>query len=160
MIAAALAMASPASSDGRNVITAIVLAYEVFGRLSDHVLTTGLGWDQDFEDRDIFAMDLTLLNAGWEDGRWTLLFKRPLKADYEEDTYFEVGKYIPTVFFVWDGHNGDVGRKLAVSSFYYTVLIPPIPMETYIYPTVIAVGIVFLEGWVLTRRANKRKGKA
>ena len=121
---------------------------------------TGLGWDQDFEDRDIFAMDLTILNAGWEDGRWTPLFKRPLKADYEEDTYFEVGKYIPTVFFVWDGHNGDVGRKLAVSSFYYTVLIPPIPMETYIYPTVIAVGIVFLEGWVLTRRANKRKGKA
>ena len=121
---------------------------------------TGLGWDQDFEDRDIFAMDLTLLNAEWEDGRWTLVFKRPVKADYEEDTYFEVGKYIPTVFFVWDGHNGDVGRKLAVSAFYYTVLIPPIPVQTYIYPTVIAFGIVFLEGWVLTRRANKRKGKA
>ncbi len=121
---------------------------------------TGLGWDQDFEDRDIFAMDLTLLNAGWEDGRWTLMFKRPIKEDYEEDTYFEVGKYIPTVFFVWDGHNGDVGRKLAVSAFYYTVLIPPIPVQTYIYPTAIAVGIVFLEGWVLTRRANKRKGKA
>lgn len=120
---------------------------------------TGLGWDQDFEDRDIFAMDLTLLNAEWEDGRWTLVFKRPVKADYEEDTYFEVGKYIPTVFFVWDGHNGDVGRKLAVSAFYYTVLIPPIPVQTYIYPTVIAFGIVFLEGWVLTRRANKRKGK-
>ena len=73
--------------------------------------------------------------------------------------YFEVGKYIPTVFFAWDGHNGDTGRKMAVSAFYYTFMNPPIPKETYIYPTVIAVGIVFLEGWILTRRANKKKGK-
>ena len=46
MIAAALALAGPTASDGKSVITAIVLAYEVFGRLSDQVLTTGLGWDQ------------------------------------------------------------------------------------------------------------------
>ena len=46
MIAAALAMAGPTGSDGKSLITAIVLAYEVFGRLSDQVLTTGLGWDQ------------------------------------------------------------------------------------------------------------------
>ena len=46
MIAAALAVAGPTGSGGRSLITAIVLAYEVFGRLSDQVLTTGLGWDQ------------------------------------------------------------------------------------------------------------------
>jgi len=116
----------------------------------------GTGWDQDFEERD---QKVKLLTAEWQDGRWTVIIQRPLKGDYEEDTYFEVGKYIPTVFFVWDGHNGDIGRKNAVSAFYYSILEPPIPKETYIYPTVIAVGIVFLEGWVLTRRANKRKRK-
>jgi hypothetical protein len=47
-----------------------------------------------------------------------------------------------------------------VSEFYYTILETPIPKETYIYPTLIAVGIVILEGWVLTRRANKRKQKS
>ena len=104
--------------------------------------------------------DMKLLKAEWKDGRWTLMVQRPLKGDYDEDTYFEMGKYIPTVFFAWDGHNGDVGRKLAVSAFYYTILEPPIPRETYIYPTLIAVGIVILEGWVLTRRANKRKGRS
>lgn len=119
----------------------------------------GTGWDQDFEERDTFQEEVKLLKGEWKDGRWTVIFKRPLKADYEEDTYFEVGKYIPTVFFVWDGHNGDVGRKMAVSSFYYTILVPPIPTETYIYPTLMAVGVVVLEGWVLVRRANKRKGK-
>lgn len=117
----------------------------------------GTGWDQDFEERD---QKVKLLTGEWKDGRWTVILQRPLKGDYEEDTYFEVGKYIPTVFFVWDGHNGDIGRKNAVSAFYYSILEPPIPKETYIYPTVIAVGIVFLEGWVLTRRANKRKRKA
>jgi 2-methylcitrate dehydratase len=46
MIPAILAMASPLGSDGRTVITAITLAYEVFCRLSDEVVAGDLGWDQ------------------------------------------------------------------------------------------------------------------
>lgn len=46
MIPAALALADPLGCDGRTVMTAIVLAYEVFGRLSDQVVTGELGWDQ------------------------------------------------------------------------------------------------------------------
>ncbi len=119
----------------------------------------GTGWDQDFEDRDDFTERLKLLKAEWKDGLWTVIFQRPLKGDYDEDTKFEMGKYIPTVFFAWDGHNGDVGRKLAVSAFYYTILQPPTPKEAYIYPTLIAFGVVMVEGWIMTRRKNRRKGK-
>ena len=46
MIPAILALADPLGHDGRTVITAIVLAYEVFGRLSDQVLAGENGWDQ------------------------------------------------------------------------------------------------------------------
>ena len=46
MIPAALALADPLGCDGRAVITAIVLAYEVFSRLSDQVVAGELGWDQ------------------------------------------------------------------------------------------------------------------
>jgi 2-methylcitrate dehydratase len=46
MIPAILAMADPLGCDGQTVITAIVLAYEVFCRLSDEVVTGELGWDQ------------------------------------------------------------------------------------------------------------------
>ena len=46
MIPAVLAMAGPMRSDGPTVITAIVLAYEVFCRLSDEVVAGDLGWDQ------------------------------------------------------------------------------------------------------------------
>lgn len=119
----------------------------------------GTGWDQDFEERDDFEEKLKVLKSEWKDGRWTLMVQRPRKDDYEEYAYFEAGKYIPTVFFAWDGHNGDAGRKMSVSAFYYTILEPPIPKETYIYPVLIGLGVVVLEGWVLARRANRRKGK-
>jgi hypothetical protein len=124
----------------------------------------GTGWDKDFEERDNYEENIKILYSEWKNGRWTVMVQRPLgnkkDQDYDEDTFFEMGQYIPTVFFAWDGHNGDAGRKMAVSAFYYTFLEPPTPREAYIYPVAIAFGVVLLEGWVLTRRSNKRKGKA
>ncbi|MDR4500114.1 MAG: c-type cytochrome [Nitrospirales bacterium] len=118
----------------------------------------GTGWDQDFSDRDM-TDDLKLVKAEWKDGRWTVLIQRPIKRDYEADAWLEAGKYIPLVFFAWDGHNGDAGRKMAVSAFYYLVMEPPIPQEAYIYPVLMGIGLVGIEGWVLTRRRNRREGK-
>ena len=46
MIPAVLALADPMIADGRTVVTAIALAYEVFCRLSDQVVAGDLGWDQ------------------------------------------------------------------------------------------------------------------
>lgn len=123
----------------------------------------GTGWDKDFEERFDYEENIKLLHSEWKNGRWTVIIQRPLgdkkEQDYDSDTFFEMGQYIPTVFFAWDGHNGDAGRKMAVSAFYYTFLEPPTPQEAYIYPIVIAAGVVLLEGWVLTRRSNKRKAK-
>jgi len=123
----------------------------------------GTGWDKDFEERDNYEETLKVLKSEWKNGRWYVMIQRPLgnkkDQDYDEDTFFEMGQYIPTVFFAWDGHNGDAGRKMAVSAFYYTFLEPPVPQEAYIYPFIIAGGIVVLEAWVMTRRANRKKGK-
>jgi len=123
----------------------------------------GTGWDKDFEERDSYEESSKILFSEWKNGRWTVIIQRPMGNNkdqiYDEDTFFEMGQYIPTVFFAWDGHNGDAGRKMAVSAFYYTFLEPPTPREAYIYPIAIAAGVVLLEGWVLTRRSNKRKGK-
>ena len=123
----------------------------------------GTGWDKDFEERYDYEENIKILFSEWKNGRWTVIVQRPLgdkkEQDYDADTFFEMGQYIPTVFFAWDGHNGDAGRKMAVSAFYYTFLEPPTPQEAYIYPIVIAAGVVLLEGWVLTRRSNRRKAK-
>src|SRR5262245_55297330 len=47
MIPATLALADPLGCDGRAVITAIVLASEIFSRLSDQVVAGEGSWDQD-----------------------------------------------------------------------------------------------------------------
>ncbi len=116
----------------------------------------GTGWDEDFTDVD-FTDEVEVVKAEWSHGRWTVILKRPLKGDYEEVAYLESGKYVPMVFFAWDGHNGDVGRKMAVSAFYYLVMEPQIPTTAYIYPVFVMLGVIIVEGWVLGRRSNKRK---
>ena len=84
--------------------------------------------------------------------------KRSLQTeDKDQDVQFEVGKYIPTVFFAWDGHNGDAGLKMAVSAFYYSILQQPLSVEAKIYPILMAVGMIIAEGWILRRRASKKR---
>ncbi|MET0516461.1 MAG: c-type cytochrome [Nitrospiraceae bacterium] len=144
---------------GDAKFNADIVKWEADGSLRSFL---GTGWDQDFEERDDFEERMKLMKAEWKNGLWTVMMSRPLggkKDDYDEYTQFDVGQYIPTVFFAWDGHNGDAGRKMAVSAFFYTILQPPIPREVYIYPALIALCVVILEGWVLTRRANKKKSK-
>lgn len=46
MIAAVMALADPMGADGKDIITAIVVAYEAFCRLSDEIVTGDMGWDQ------------------------------------------------------------------------------------------------------------------
>jgi hypothetical protein len=98
------------------------------------------------------------LKAEFKDGRWTVIMKRPLTTDDKDaDAQFQVGKYIPTVFFAWDGHNGDAGLKMAVSAFYYSILQQPLSVEAKVYPIIMAVGMIIAEGWILRRRATKRR---
>ena len=119
---------------------------------------TGSGWDKPLEERAEATGKLKLLKSEFKDGRWTVLMKRPLRTDDKDaDVQFVAGKYIPTVFFAWDGHNGDAGLKMAVSAFYYSILEPPVPIEAKIYPVLMALGMIVAEGWILRRRANKKK---
>jgi DMSO reductase family type II enzyme heme b subunit len=119
---------------------------------------TGSGWDKPLEERADSTGKLKLVKSEFKDGQWTVLMKRPLQTDDKEnDAQFEKGKYIPTVFFAWDGHNGDAGLKMAVSAFYYSILEPPVPIEAKIYPVLLALGMIIAEGWVLRRRAQKKK---
>src|SRR5438132_253234 len=119
---------------------------------------TGAGWDKALEERPGSTEQLKLVKGEFKEGRWTVLMKRPLHTDDKEaDVQFDTGKYIPTVFFAWDGHNGDAGLKMAVSAFYYTILEPPVPIEAKVYPILMAVGMIIAEGWILRRRATKRE---
>ncbi len=87
------------------------------------------------------------------------MVKRALTPENDGDVQFIPGEYIPTVFFAWEGHNGDYGLKMAISTFYNTILEPPTPASVYWTSIFIGIGIVILEVWVLTGRRNRAQGK-
>jgi mono/diheme cytochrome c family protein len=119
---------------------------------------TGTGWDQPLDERPDATGQLKLVKGEFKEGRWTVIMKRSLQTeDKDQDVQFQVGKYIPTVFFAWDGHNGDAGLKMAVSAFYYSILQQPLSVEAKIYPILMAVGMIIAEGWILRRRASKKR---
>ncbi|MBI3804431.1 MAG: c-type cytochrome [Nitrospirae bacterium] len=95
--------------------------------------------------------------AKWNNGRWQLILKRSLTtADKEHDAQLEMGKNIPMVFFAWDGDAGEFAGKMALSTYYYLMLEPPVPGKVYVIPPIIAGIVVILEGCVLYS-ARKRK---
>jgi mono/diheme cytochrome c family protein len=95
------------------------------------------------------AKQIQIVNSEYKEGQWRMIMKRALTtADKENDVQFEKGKYIPTTFFAWDGHNGDTDVKMSISTWYYTILEPPVPMNVYYLPPIVVALVVGFEFWV------------
>lgn len=98
------------------------------------------------------SSELKVPHAEFKDGQWRVIMKRTLATeDAENETQFELGEYIPTVFFVWDGNNGDHGLKGSISTWYYTILKPPTPVEAYVYPFFAIIAVFGFETWFMRR---------
>jgi mono/diheme cytochrome c family protein len=105
------------------------------------------------------AKNLKIGSAKWTNGRWQVVLKRALLTENKDlDAQLEAGKNIPMVFFAWDGDAGEFGGKMALSTYYYLMLEPPVPAKVYVIPPVVAGVIVMLEGLVLySARKSKRE---
>ena len=120
---------------------------------------TGTGALEPLVERDASSAGLQVVLAEFTHGKWTVMVKRALTTENEGDVQFVPGEYIPTVFFAWEGHNGDFGIKMAISTFYSTILEPPIPASVAWWTIFIGAGVVIIEVWVLTGRRNRAEGK-
>ncbi|RMH09829.1 MAG: hypothetical protein D6704_00585, partial [Nitrospirae bacterium] len=114
-----------------------LIKWSADGRLAAYKAT---GWNHDFEERS-FTKRLKLLYAGWKNGRWTVIISRPLSGDPRDTAALEPRGLIPTVFFVWDGHNGDAGRKMLVSPYYFLFLQPENSKEVKRVPPQVPSGV-------------------
>ena len=95
--------------------------------------------------------------GAYEDGRYRLWVKRSLKTDDKNDLKFEPGVFIPIAFSAWDGDNGDVKTKRAISTWYTFVLDPVPSNRRFVYPPVVAlisVGFLFGLRGSVRRRAS------
>lgn len=118
---------------------------------------TGKGWDNLAFRED---KHLKVVQAQFSEGQWRVIMKRDLKTDDpENEVQFEPGYYIPTAFFAWDGHNGDAGRKMSMTTWYYTILEPPVPMKVYYLPPVMALFVIGIQFWLYSKFDVRRRKK-
>jgi len=82
--------------------------------------------------------NVKVVYAKWENGRWQVILKRALLTDdKEKSAQLVTGKNIPMTFFAWDGDAGEVGGRMALSTFYYLMMEPPIPKSVYVVPPIV-----------------------
>ena len=94
----------------------------------------------------------------YKDGQYQLWVKRSLTTeDKRNDVQFAPGVFIPIAFSAWDGANGDVKTKRAISTWYTFVLDPVPSNRRFVYPPLIAlisVGLLFGLRNSVRRRQN------
>jgi hypothetical protein len=94
--------------------------------------------------------------SGYHDGSYHVLFRRSLSSERELDVQFETGAFIPIAFHVWDGANGEEGKRRSISAWYYLLLEPETPKTLLAWP----IGAVFLGAgaqMLLLRRLKKNE---
>lgn len=143
--------------DANNAVD--VWKWESDGSVKSYTGHGAMGGDLKLEARSSQAVKATF--SEYKEGRWRVILTRDLiTEDKENDVQFEMGKYIPSVFFVWDGNNGDHGLKASISTWYYTILEPPVPMKAYIYPFLAVFLMIGIEGWLMRKvKEWKDQGK-
>ncbi len=93
----------------------------------------------------------------YKDGQYQLWVKRSLTTEDRNDVQFASDVFIPIAFSAWDGLNGDLKTKRAISTWYTFVLDPVPSNKRFVYPPLVAlisVGLLFGLRSSVRRRQN------
>ncbi len=109
------------------------------------------GWKQPIKQQSDDGQQISG-EAKWDQGRWTVVMKRPLVTGDKKDVQFKPGIFIPMSLNAWDGSNGEHGLIMSLSTWYFVFLEAPTPMSVYVY-AVLAFLVVGGLGILLMRKA-------
>jgi DMSO reductase family type II enzyme heme b subunit len=85
----------------------------------------------------------------WGEGRWRVVLKRTLTTNGKNmDVQFVRDAFIPIALNAWDGSNGDVGLKKAISAWHYLRLETATSLSLYAYILIAILVGVNIELWV------------
>jgi mono/diheme cytochrome c family protein len=99
------------------------------------------------------------LDEAWADGQWTIVARRALTNDDEEDLQLATARAVPVAFSAWDGDNGETGTRRSVSSWYFIHLEEATPATVVVAPvlaTLLTAGL----GLMVVARAQRRERRA
>jgi hypothetical protein len=98
-----------------------------------------------------------VVDAIYHQGRVKVMFQRALTTDGGMDVQIPAETFIPVAFMQWAGWDKEKDEHMAISTWYYTILEPPLPDSLYYMPPIMAVIFVGLQGWLvwMTKRTRK-----
>ena len=88
-----------------------------------------------------------------------MIIKRPLTTeDKEMMSSLKLGNTFQSRTLL-GMDNGETGIKMALSTWSYMILEPPLPRTAYVYPPIAAVLVIGVEFWIYTKFRNNRNGR-
>lgn len=98
-----------------------------------------------------------VVDSIFKQGKVSVLFKRSLTTEGEFDVQIPSEKFIPVSFLQWAGRDKEKDEHAAISTWYYTILEPPLPDSLYYMPPIMAAVFVCFQGWLvwMTKRTRK-----
>jgi len=114
------------------------------------------GWKQAIKAQAEDKQQITG-KATWDQGRWTVVMKRPLKTGDKNDVQFTKGVFIPMSLNAWDGSNGEHGLIMSLSTWHYVVLEAATPISVYIYAILAFLIIGGLGIWLKRKAENEEE---
>jgi mono/diheme cytochrome c family protein len=99
--------------------------------------------------------------ASYDQGEWSVIFKRPLRAS--SGAAFSPGQFLPIAFSVWDGFSHERGNRRGLTAW-YSLYVEPEVVPSAVGPMVrTALLILALElaviGWVRWHYASRRRNE-
>ena len=117
--------------------------------------TVGFGFDA-LQAKESEAK-VQVVDSIYHQGRVKIMFKRDLATEGEFDVQIPTEQFIPVAFMQWSGRDKEKDEHNAISTWYYTIVIPALPASLYYMPPIIAAIFVVFQGWLvwMTKRTRK-----
>lgn len=98
--------------------------------------------------------------ASYDQGEWSVIFKRPLRAG--SGAPFAPGQFMPIAFSVWDGLSRERGNRRGLS-LWYSLYVEPEDVPSALGPMVRTALLLFaievaVIGWVRSRYGSRARG--
>ena len=94
--------------------------------------------------------------ASYDQGEWSVIFKRPLRAT--SGAPFVQGQFLPIAFSVWDGFSRERGNKRGLTAW-YSIYVEPEVVTSAVGPMVRTALLILVVELVVIGLVRRRKGQ-
>ncbi len=105
------------------------------------------------------AGGVQVVNSKYHQGRVKIMFKRSLKTENPDktDVQIPVQTFVPVSFLQWSGWDKEHDEHMAISTWYYTILVPPDPASMLYMPPILGVAFFGFQMWLvwMTKRTRR-----